>query len=48
MIDKAEGKTSEGEGEELLAGKYKTTEDLLNGTLEILKGKDTKRFRDFL
>lgn len=47
MIDKAEGKTSEGEGEELLAGKYKTTEDLLNGTLEILKGKDTKDLETF-
>ncbi len=47
MIDKAEGKTGEGEGEELLAGKYKTTEDLLNGTLEILKGKEVKDLETF-
>lgn len=45
MVNKAEGKADE--GEELLAGKYKTTEDLLNGTLEILKGKEVKDLETF-
>lgn len=42
MLDKADGKTPEGEvqqdlAEKLLAGKYKTEEDLTKGILEVLK-----------